>query len=127
VYSDDEAAALYDVLNVWGPDDAFYLSLVVTLSFYARRRIGQRAWRLLHYASFLSFAGASYHGIMSGSDSGTLWAFWAYVIPVTAAVFLLTYRIVISVAGRFVAADTGIAHPGPLDRPGTGGILRRPS
>ena len=26
-YSDDEAAALYDVLNPWGPSDDFYLAL----------------------------------------------------------------------------------------------------
>jgi SAM-dependent methyltransferase len=29
-YSDDEAAALYDVLNPWGPSDAFYLALVMS-------------------------------------------------------------------------------------------------
>jgi SAM-dependent methyltransferase len=28
-YSDDDAAALYDVLNPWGPSDAFYLELVL--------------------------------------------------------------------------------------------------
>jgi SAM-dependent methyltransferase len=28
-YSDDQAAALYDVLNPWGPGDAFYLGLVM--------------------------------------------------------------------------------------------------
>ena len=29
MYSDDEAAALYDVLNPWGPDGEFYLALVM--------------------------------------------------------------------------------------------------
>jgi SAM-dependent methyltransferase len=29
MYSDDEAAALYDVLNPWGPSDDFYLDLVL--------------------------------------------------------------------------------------------------
>jgi SAM-dependent methyltransferase len=29
-YSDDEAAALYDVLNPWGPSDDFYLALVMS-------------------------------------------------------------------------------------------------
>jgi hypothetical protein len=28
MYSDDEAAALYDVLNTWGPSEDFYLTLV---------------------------------------------------------------------------------------------------
>lgn len=29
MYSDEEAAALYDVLNPWGPSDDFYLALVM--------------------------------------------------------------------------------------------------
>jgi SAM-dependent methyltransferase len=29
MYSDAEAAALYEVLNPWGPSDDFYLSLAV--------------------------------------------------------------------------------------------------
>jgi len=29
MYSDDEAAALYDVLDAWGPSNDFYLSLVI--------------------------------------------------------------------------------------------------
>jgi SAM-dependent methyltransferase len=29
MYSDEEAAALYDVLNPWGPSDEFYLALVI--------------------------------------------------------------------------------------------------
>ena len=128
-------ASPYSPVSVGIGQLTFYLSLVVTLSFYVRRQIGQRAWRLLHYATFLSFIGASYHGIMSGSDSGTFWAFWVYLIPVTAAVFLLAYRIVISVAGRArrSGADQALvpgrsaAPLGPLDRPGSGGILRRPS
>jgi ubiquinone/menaquinone biosynthesis C-methylase UbiE len=30
MYPDDEAAALYDVINAWGPSDDFYLSLVMS-------------------------------------------------------------------------------------------------
>ena len=121
----------------------FYASLVILLSFYVRRRIGQRTWRLLHYVTFLSFAGASYHGIASGSDSGSAWAFWIYLAPVTAMVFLTTYRLVVGVAnragrvgatssgnlplGRADGAETVPAPGGPLDRPGTGGFLRRPT
>jgi DMSO/TMAO reductase YedYZ heme-binding membrane subunit len=106
----------------------FYLSLVVTASFYVRRHIGQRAWRLLHYLTFLSFMGVTFHGLMSGSDSGQRWAFYLYVGTVAAAVFLLTYRIAISIAERrhrpaAQPTPAGISTPlipprGPLDRPG---------
>jgi predicted ferric reductase len=78
----------------------FYGLAVITASFYVRRQIGQRSWRLLHYLTFLVFVGGIGHGIMSGSDSGSWWAFWLYLVPGAAAVFLLVYRIVISVAGR---------------------------
>ena len=37
---------------------------------------------------------------MSGSDSGAPWAFWLYLVPGAAAVFLLVYRIVVSISTR---------------------------
>jgi predicted ferric reductase len=104
----------------------FYASVVVTASFYVRRHIGQRAWRILHYVTFLSFIGATFHGIASGSDTSSGWAFWVYLVPTTLSVFLLTYRIVVSISNRMGRARdrrAGIGVqlgpvPGPLDRPG---------
>ena len=72
---------------------AFYLMAIVVGSFYLRRRIGQRAWRTLHYVTFLAFLGATAHGVMAGTDSGTPWAWWMYVGSIVAVVFLLVYRI----------------------------------
>jgi methionine sulfoxide reductase heme-binding subunit len=103
-----------------------YATAVVTASFYVRRHIGQKTWRLLHYATFLAFVGASVHGIASGSDSGTAWAFWVYLVPVTSAVFLITYRMVVglsNLAHRSLLERAGEAGSrpmsrGPLDRPG---------
>lgn len=90
----------YSPITVGIGQITFYLSLVVTASFYVRRRIGQKAWRILHYLTFVAFIGATLHGIMSGSDSGQRWAFYLYVGTVAMAVFLLTYRIAISLAAR---------------------------
>jgi methionine sulfoxide reductase heme-binding subunit len=110
----------------------FYSMVVVTASFYVRRFIGQRAWRILHYVTFLSFIGATGHGIMSGSDSGSTWAFWIYLVPTASALFLLTYRIVVSVASGIArigapapAPTPGLRVLGPLDRP-SGQPLHRP-
>ena len=87
-----------------------YLGAVVLASFYLRRRIGQRAWRLLHYLTFLSFAGATAHGILSGSDSGTAWAWWSYVGATALVVFLTGYRVVTGItAARERAARRGPA------------------
>jgi hypothetical protein len=103
-----------------------YATAVVTASFYIRRHIGQKTWRLLHYATFLAFVGASVHGIASGSDSGTAWSFWLYLVPVTSAVFLISYRMVVGLAdvahrarrGRVGEVGVRPMSRGPLDRPG---------
>ena len=97
-----------------------YLVAVVLASFYLRRRIGQRTWRLLHYLTFLSFAGATAHGILSGSDSGTAWAWWSYVGATALVVFLTGYRIVTGItasrerASRPAPASRSLSAPRPL-------------
>lgn len=76
----------------------FYLMIIVYASFYARRRLGQRGWRLLHYTTLLAFAGATAHGLMSGTDTPAAWAFWSYASASVAVVFLLGYRITLGIA-----------------------------
>lgn len=78
---------------------AFYLMVVVYASFFVRRRIGQRAWRALHYTTFLAFVGATAHGVMSGTNSPADWALWIYAGASVAVVFLLGYRITLSLFG----------------------------
>ena len=94
----------------------FYAMAIVTASFYVRRHIGQRAWRTLHYVTFLAFIGATFHGISAGSDSGQAWAFWIYLIPIAAAVFLLSYRIVLSVSNHFASTSESRRSIGPAAR-----------
>jgi DMSO/TMAO reductase YedYZ heme-binding membrane subunit len=81
--------------------------VIVTASFYVRRHIGQRAWRTLHYLTFLAFLVATAHGIASGTDSGTGWAQAMYIGSAVTVGFLLTYRIVVSVAARRSAGAAG--------------------
>jgi methionine sulfoxide reductase heme-binding subunit len=71
-----------------------YLTIVVIASFYLRRRIGQRTWRLLHYLTLFAFVGATAHGLMSGTDTSALWAFLGYLTISTTVAFLFGYRIV---------------------------------
>ena len=47
---------------------AAWLMLALAVSFRVRRRIGQRRWRLLHYASFGAFALALGHALHAGTD-----------------------------------------------------------
>jgi predicted ferric reductase len=93
-------AAPYAPLAVGVGQVAFYVTLIVTASFYVRRFIGQRAWRALHVATFLAFAGATAHGIAAGTDSSRPWAQWIYLASVTVVAFLFAYRIARSIADR---------------------------
>ena len=76
---------------------SFYLMLLLTLSFYARSHLGQRTFRLLHYASFGVFVMVTAHGLWAGSDSGAL--LWLYILSTTAVV-LVTLARVINTSGR---------------------------
>lgn len=97
-------AAPYRPLWVGAGQVALYLTAIVYASFHLRRQIGQRTWRLLHYLTFLAFVGSAAHGILSGSDTGTAWAWWSYVGTSVAVAFLTAYRVVISVEARHAGA-----------------------
>ena len=73
-----------------------YISLVVALSFYVRRFIGYRVWRLLHYLSFASYVMVLLHGFFSGTDSAALWVRGLYVGSAVSLVALTIYRIVVA-------------------------------
>ena len=79
---------------------ALYLALVVVGSFYLRPHLSQRAWRTLHYGTFLVFIGVTVHGIASGSDSSAAWAQWLYIGSAAVVGFLLAYRISLVLADR---------------------------
>jgi methionine sulfoxide reductase heme-binding subunit len=79
---------------------AMGLTIVVLGSFYVRRRIGQKAWRQLHYLSFMAFLAVTVHGLMAGTDSGEPWAFTMYLVATASVVFLFVYRILMALAAR---------------------------
>lgn len=71
----------------------FYLSLVLTASFYVRKRIGQKVWRALHYLTFLAYALALGHAVMAGSDSDTSLMTFIYLLTGLSVLFLTYYRL----------------------------------
>ena len=71
----------------------FYLFAMVGLSFYMRKRLGQRRWRLIHFLSFLTFALALAHGILAGTDTTVEWVRVFYWTTGATLVFLMIYRI----------------------------------
>jgi hypothetical protein len=83
---------------------AGYLSLLLTWSFYVRTRVGQKTWRMFHYAGFLAFTMATAHGVFAGSDTGSPWAIAMYTGFGGAVLFLTFARIL---GGRYVPARAG--------------------
>lgn len=74
----------------------FYLLGIVGLSFYARRWMGARLWRVVHYLSFGVFILALIHGIVSGTDTSSVGVAAMYWIATGSVVFLTLHRVLVS-------------------------------
>jgi len=48
---------------------ALYLTILVTVTFYMRKRIGMKAFRYIHYTSLIAYLGGTAHGFFAGTDS----------------------------------------------------------
>jgi sulfoxide reductase heme-binding subunit YedZ len=79
-------ATAFGILSLYG------LALI-SLSFYLTKWIGQRAWRLLHYATFLTYGGGVVHALWAGTDSEVLGVRYFYLASAVALIFFVLYRI----------------------------------
>lgn len=68
------------------------LAAIVAASFSLRRRIGFRAWRRLHWATYVLFALATAHGVAAGTDSAHPWARDVYLAAVGVVAFAASWR-----------------------------------
>jgi sulfoxide reductase heme-binding subunit YedZ len=64
---------------------AFDLVLAVVATSLLRRRIGARAWRVVHWLAYLCWPVALLHGLGNGSDNRTWWL-WAISLGCAATV-----------------------------------------
>ena len=70
---------------------SLYSLALVTGSFYVRRRIGHRTWRMIHYGTFGLFLATMAHGVLAGTDTGEVWAvlfYWSAAVVVVALTYL---------------------------------------
>jgi sulfoxide reductase heme-binding subunit YedZ len=65
---------------------------VLSLGYYARRRLGTGRWRSAHRWAPAFWALAVLHGLLTGSDAGRWWFLLASGIPAVTAVALLVER-----------------------------------
>lgn len=89
------------------------VALAVTNSL--RRRLPHRAWRRLHYLSFLVWVGATVHGLGGGTDRGSTWLLAIFAGSVALVVGGTAMRVVrgrglpFALGPRTLAAGAGVA------------------
>ena len=72
---------------------AGYLTAALSLTYYARERIGARRWRTAHRLIPIAWAMAVVHVIGAGSDAGSLWLQLPLALTMSLALTLLGYRL----------------------------------
>jgi sulfoxide reductase heme-binding subunit YedZ len=72
---------------------AGWSTLALGLSFYARRRIGQKRWRQVHRFTVLAWWLGVVHSLGEGSDSGQTWFLAMTAIVVIPALVLFVARL----------------------------------
>jgi sulfoxide reductase heme-binding subunit YedZ len=69
------------------------LAGLMVVSFPLRKRIGVRAWRRLHWATYGVFAAATLHGLAAGTDTTRPWVFALYLGAVGSVTFATAWRV----------------------------------
>ncbi len=99
-------ASSYETLLVAAGQVALWLSLLLSVSFLVRKRIGQRAWRSLHYSSFMAFFFVLAHAVWLGSDSSRP-AVQLFYLATSGVVFFLTFYRILASRKALSAAPKG--------------------
>ena len=95
---------------------AFYIWLIVALSFYVRSSIGQKTWRVLHYLSFAMYFMGLVHGLLGGTDATAGWAWWYYWISGGSLLFLFIYRLVSAIVEKLIGPVRRVAPARPVGK-----------
>lgn len=70
---------------------ALYLTILVTVTFYIRKWISMKTFRVIHYLSVAAYVGALFHSIYDGTDTVLTWVQWMYGGTTLVTVFFLVY------------------------------------
>ncbi|MGZ4332648.1 MAG: ferric reductase-like transmembrane domain-containing protein [Gaiellaceae bacterium] len=79
---------------------AAWLVVVITASFWVRKRIGVKVWRKLHWLTFGLFALATIHGVAAGTDTAQPWAHGLYLGALGAVTAATAWRALVPPARR---------------------------
>jgi sulfoxide reductase heme-binding subunit YedZ len=106
VFSYKTLATSAGIVAGWG-------MIFLGLSYYLRRRIGQRRWRSIHRLTALMWVLGLVHAFTIGSDSGQLWFIAMIAISAAPAAILLLVRLLQGGGAKQPAAP---ASPARRDR-----------
>ena len=69
----------------------FYLTVLVTITFYIRKWISMKTFRVIHYLSVAAYFGALLHSVYAGTDTSLTWVQWMYGGTTLVTVFFMVY------------------------------------
>jgi sulfoxide reductase heme-binding subunit YedZ len=72
---------------------SFYGLTIVVASFYIKRHIGQRTWRLIHFGSLGVFLASLIHGVSAGTDTGSALMIGLYLGSACVVALLILVRL----------------------------------
>jgi predicted ferric reductase len=75
---------------------AFYIWIILDISFYIRKSIGRKVWRAIHFASFLTYVAVLFHALIAGTDAASNWMQTIYWVTGGLLLFMITFRILAS-------------------------------
>jgi len=85
---------------------AFELLLAIVLTSLVRGFIGQVAWRIVHWLTYVSWPVAVLHGAGTGTDAWSAWLFALQAICVVAVLGAVGYRFTTRSRDPLAAART---------------------
>ncbi len=74
---------------------AFYIIVLVTITFYIKKQIGMRSFRVIHYLSLLGFLGGLLHGFFSGTDTALPSMRFVYYATGLSVLFFTIYWLIL--------------------------------
>lgn len=88
-----------------------YLTVLVSVTFYLRRQIGIRAFRVIHWLSFVAYAMVTLHGLQAGTDSALWTVKLIYASTALVIVFLTAYWLALRVSSRRTILNVEVPAP----------------
>jgi len=70
---------------------SFYITMLVTVTFYLRSKIGMKTFRSIHMLSLLGYLGVTFHGLYAGTDAPLIAMQFLYRGTALIVIFLTVY------------------------------------